>query len=97
MKPHRLHREAGEEYATAAGHYARISPVLGIRFYEEIERLIFEVRMHPTLYRRHVGDIRRHFSTVFPYGVLYHDRLDRVWILAVIPLRRAPDYWVHRL
>ena len=68
MKSHRLHREAEEEYAAAAEHYARISPALGIRFYEEIERLIFEVRTHPTLYRRHVGDIRRHFSTVFPYS-----------------------------
>jgi toxin ParE1/3/4 len=97
VKPHRLHREAEEEYAAAAEHYARISPALGIRFYEEIERLILEVRTHPTLYRRHAGDIRRHFSTEFPYGVLYHNRSDHVWILAVIPMRRAPDYWLHRL
>jgi len=97
VKPHRLHREAEGEYATAAEHYAGISPALGIRFYEEIERLIADVRARPTLYRRHVGDIRRHFSTVFPYGVLYCDRPDHVWILAVIPMRRAPDYWLHRL
>ncbi len=97
MKPHHLHREAQEEYAAAAEHYASISPALGIRFYEEIERLISDVRARPALYRRHVGEIRRHFSTVFPYGVLYHDRSDHVWILAVIPMRRAPDYWMHRL
>ncbi len=81
----------------AAERYARISPALGIRFYEEIERLIADVCTQPTLYRRHAGEIRRHFSTVFPFGVLYHDRRDHVWILAVIPMRRAPDYWLHRL
>lgn len=56
-----------------------------------------EVRTRPTLYRRHIGEIRRHFSTEFPHGVLYHNRSDHVWILAVIPMRRAPDYWLHRL
>lgn len=63
MKPHRPDREAEEEHAAAAEYYACISPALGVRFYEEIERLILEVRTRPTLYRRHVGEIRRHFST----------------------------------
>ena len=97
MKPRSLHREAEEEYAEAARHYAAISPALGIRFYQEIEGLISEVCARPTLYRRHVGEIRRHFSTVFPYGVLYYDRPEQVRILAVIPLRRDPAYWRHRV
>lgn len=40
MKPHRFHPEADEEYAAAATHYANITPQLGGRFYDEIERLI---------------------------------------------------------
>lgn len=40
MKPHGFHREADAEYAAAAEYYGGISPELGGRFYDEIERLI---------------------------------------------------------
>jgi hypothetical protein len=43
------------------------------------------------------GDIRRHFAATFPYGILFEDRPDAVRILAVMPLHRDPDYWLHRL
>jgi hypothetical protein len=62
MKPHGFHREALEEYARAAEDYAKISPELGGRFYDEIEHLIGEICRAPTLYRRIRGPVRRHFS-----------------------------------
>jgi hypothetical protein len=40
VKYHSLHPEADQKYAEAAQHYASISPELGGRFYDEIERLI---------------------------------------------------------
>jgi hypothetical protein len=96
MKPHGFHREALEEYAQAAGHYARISPELGGRFYDEMERLIGDVCRAPSLYRRIHGPVRRHFSTVFPFAILYEDRPDHVRIVAVMPMHRDPDYWNRR-
>lgn len=96
MKPHRFHRSAAAEYAVAAEYYAGINPALGQRFHAEIESLIAEVCTHPTLYRRHSDHTRRHFSTVFPYGVLYRDLPDEVRILAIMPLRRDPNYWRDR-
>ena len=97
MKSHGFHRGADAEYAEAAEHYARIHPDLGARFHDEIERLIAEACAHPQAYRRVRGDIRRHFSTTFPYGILFEDKPDVVRILAVMPLHRDPDYWLHRL
>ena len=44
MKPFAFHPEAGEEYTQAAQYYANIASDLGIRFSDEIERLILEVR-----------------------------------------------------
>jgi toxin ParE1/3/4 len=41
--------------------------------------------------------IRRHFSTTFPYGILFEDRPDHVRIVAVMALHRDPEYWLHRL
>ncbi len=97
MKPHRFHPEADEEYAAAAAHYASVSPELGGRFYDEIERAIAEVCAAPRLFRRIDTDTRRHLADDFPYAVIYLDEPDAVWIVAVAPLKRDPDYWRHRL
>ena len=40
---------------------------------------------------------RRHFTREFPYGIIYVERPADIWILAVMPLRRKPGYWQHRL
>ena len=97
MKPHALHPEADEEYAEAAQHFADISPELGGRFYDEIERLIAEASKRPKLFRQIRPPVRRHFTREFPFGILYVDRPDDIWILAVMPLHREPNYWLHRL
>jgi len=98
VKPHGFHREAEEEYAAAALDCAQISPQLGHRFHDEIERLIADVCRRPALYRVvRAPAIRRHFSTTFPFGLLYEDRPDHGRILAVMPLHRDPDYWLNRL
>ena len=85
------------EYAQAAQEYAAVSPELGGRFYDEIERLIAEACEWPEAYRCICDPVRRHFSTVFPYGILYENKPAVVRILAVMPLHRDPNYWVHRL
>jgi hypothetical protein len=40
---------------------------------------------------------RRHFRLPFPYAVIYIERPDYVWILAVSPFKREPGYWRERL
>lgn len=97
MKSHGFHREALEEYAQAAEHYAKIDPELGGRFYDEIERLIADACRAPMIFRRIRGPIRRHFSTAFPFAILYDDKPDHVRIVAVMPMHRDPDYWLHRV
>ena len=97
MKPHGFHPEALAEYEWAAEDYAAISAELGGRFYDEIERLIGDVCRSPTLFRRIRGPVRRHFSTVFPFAILYEDKPDHVRIVAVMPMLRDPDYWVKRV
>ncbi len=72
-------------------------PELGGRFYDEIERLIAEACAHPRMYRRLRGEVRRHFTAAFPYGILFEDCPAEVRILAVIGLHQDPDYWLHRL
>jgi len=97
VKPYRFHPDADEEYAGAAADYAAISSELGGRFYDEIERLIGEVCAAPRRFRRIEGDVRRRLADDFPFALLYLDEPDGVWIVAVMPLRRDPDYWRHRM
>ena len=66
MKPHSFHPEAAEEYTQAAFYYTRISPALGGRFYDEMERLIDEIRRSPERFRLFDPPARRHFSDVYP-------------------------------
>ncbi len=97
MKPLILHPEAREEYAEAARHYANISPLLGQRFYHVIDRLITGACRTPGTFRFIRKPARRHFTREFPYGIIYVERPDDIWILAVMHLHREPGYWTHRL
>ena len=92
-----LHHEALEEFDAAAAHYAKIDPALGERFYGVIHHLIAEVRQSPGTFRFIRSPARRHFTREFPYGIIYLERPDDIWIVAVMPLRRKPGYWRHRL
>lgn len=47
MKLYTFHPEANTEYTKAAEYYAAVNRELAGRFYDEIERLIVEVRRHP--------------------------------------------------
>lgn len=97
MKAVILHREALEEFDAAAAHYAEIDFALGQRFYATIDRLIAEACASPGTFRFIRKPARRHFTRDFPYGIIYVERPDHIWILAVMHLHRKPGYWTHRL
>ena len=42
------------------------------------------------------GDIRRTLVRRFPYGVMYSDEYEELYIIAVMHLHRHPDYWKRR-
>jgi toxin ParE1/3/4 len=97
VKPHAFHPEADEEHTQAAEYYARSAPDLCRRFYEAIEQLIDEIRRQPERFRLFDSPVRRHFSAVFPYAILYVDQPDRVLIVALMHMKRRPGYWRKRL
>ena len=51
----------------------------------------------PHRFRTIDGETHRHLADDFPYAVLYLNEPDHVWVVAVMPLKRDPDYWKHRL
>jgi hypothetical protein len=97
VKPYRFHREADAEFTDALAHDSGLGADLGGRFYDEIEHVIAEVCAHPLRFRQIDPPVRRRLVPSFPYALLYIAEPDRVWIVAVAPLKRDPNYWKHRL
>jgi toxin ParE1/3/4 len=97
VKPYAFHPEAEVEYVQAAEYYAAIDSSLGTRFFDEVERLISQVRRQPDRFLRFSVLARRALSRQFPYSVIYLDEPDRIWIVAVMHAKRCPSYWRERL
>lgn len=62
-----------------------------------MERLIREVRKQPERFWMFDPPTRRHLSTVFPYTVVYLDKPDRIWIVAIMHGKQRPGYWHARV
>jgi hypothetical protein len=92
-----FHPAADEEFAQAVRYDAEIDPGLGVRFYREIERLIGDVCAHPERYRKIDPSVRRHIGTDFPFALIYLEKPEHIWIVAVMHLKRRPGYWRERL
>lgn len=97
MKAHVFHPAAAEEYAAAVEFYRSIDPELGARFYDEMERVILEIRRRPEWFWQFEPPARRHFSRDFPYAMIYLDQPNRIWILATMNMKREPGYWRERM
>jgi hypothetical protein len=92
-----VHPEGDEEFAGAVRHYSQIAPELGVRFYREMERLFPEVSADPERFRKFDPPARRHFSRDFPYAIIFLEKPDHIWIVAVMNMRKRPGYWRERL
>jgi toxin ParE1/3/4 len=97
VKPFIFHPEAREELKAAGRYYAKRSPDAALRFYEEMDEVLAEIRARPLLRRVFDPPARRHFGAVFPYALIYLDRPDEVWIVAVMHFKQRPGYWRERL
>lgn len=93
----RFHPEAETEFVAAIDWYEARSVGLGADFAAEIHAAIRRAVSMPLAWPRVDGEIRRVLAHRFPYGVLYVSRDGWIDILAVMHLRREPDYWRKRL
>lgn len=97
MKPYRFEREADAEFTAALTYYAQTNAELGLRFYDEVEEALADVCAHPRRARQIDPPVRRRLLPSFPYALLYIDEPERIWIVSVMPLKREPGYWRHRV
>ena len=97
MRSVEFHPEAQDEFISAAQFYERQTEGLGLDFIitvaQTYERLLEFPASGPPFGRQ----LRRLLVPKFPYGLLYRVESERIYIIAVMHLRRRPGYWRSRL
>ena len=88
---------ARKEMTAAIRYYESQLPGLGQRFLSQVEKTIHAIIAYPQAGTPLRKDIRRRLIPGFPFGVLYSESPGEVLVVAVMDLRREPDYWVSRL
>ena len=91
-----FHPEADAEFTGAIDYYEAREVGLGYDFALEVNSAIQRIVAYPRSWPVLDGDVRRCQTSRFPYGVLYAVEESQVLIVAVMHLRREPEYWKHR-
>jgi len=92
-----FHPEAEKEFNKAIEYYEDIEPELGYDFSVEVYLAIQRSVTLPKAWAVLEGELRRSLVRRFPYGVLYSEEADELFIVAIMNLHRDPDYWKDRL
>lgn len=97
MKPVQLHPAARAELHATIAYYEQQQRGLGVALLEEVERLLTLLPHQPWMGAPYKQTAFRtlHLHR-FPYRVVYLDLDDHLWMIALAPDRRRPDYWSRR-
>ena len=96
MGPPEFHRLAEYELNEAAHYYELEEPGLGAAFLIEVDRCLQAIQAAPEAGAVLRGTVRRRLLSRFPYALLYKIKPEGIRILAVMNLRRRPNYWIDR-
>ena len=96
MKAVRFLLPAELELMDGTTYYEAQAHGLGASFLAARELAVKDIAARPECWPIVRAPIRRRLIRRFPYGLLYRDDPDEIVVLAVMHLRRQPDYWLHR-
>jgi len=91
-----LHPQAKEELEQTILFYKKQQADLEKRFIEAAEDAINRVCRNPLLYRKVDDDVRKCRLLHFPYAIVFRIKPAQIEIIAVMHLRKQPNYWQLR-
>lgn len=94
-----VHPDVYSELEDSRSWYEERAQNLGNEFIDEVDRAFSTVQQAPMMwpwYDEQQG-IRRFLIHRFPYAVIYRPISSAIQIIAVMHLRRHPDYWKSRI
>ncbi|MBO3457236.1 type II toxin-antitoxin system RelE/ParE family toxin [Aetokthonos hydrillicola Thurmond2011] len=92
-----FHPDAERELEDATAFYDSISLELGNGFITEVELTINRIEQYPEAWSQLSNNIRRCRIASFPYGIVYSNIEEKIFIIAVMHLQRKPNYWSDRI
>lgn len=94
-----IHPAVYAELEHSRAWYEERANNLGIGFLDEVNKAIKTVRESPSMwpFRDKGRNIRRYLVRRFPYAVVYRVKERTIQVIAVMHLRRHPDYWRGRV
>ncbi|HCC54140.1 MAG TPA: plasmid stabilization protein [Desulfobulbaceae bacterium] len=96
MKAVVFQEDAETEMLEAAAYYEAQQDDLGRRFLAAVQDAINRILLNPSLYPVVEFDVQRCLTKIFPFGVLFRNRPDKIEVIAVMHLHRDPNYWQER-
>jgi toxin ParE1/3/4 len=96
MKPLHIAPIAEDELREARTWYEAQGLGLGRRFVDGVDAVLAGIQENPLRFPVVHEDIRRAIVRRFPYGVFVRDRIDDVFVIAIVHLHRHPDTWKRR-
>jgi len=92
-----FHPAAYEELRYAFLWYQERAQGLGDRFIEEIERAVTTVQQNPSTWPTYSHGTRRFLVHRFPFAIVYTQEEHAITVVAVMHLKRKPEYWQQRI
>jgi len=96
VKPVRFHDEAKAEIAHETLYYNSISKALAEQFVKAVENAVALASEFPGMSTTYKYGTRRFYPRKFPFSVVYLERADEIYVLALAPFARKPGYWRTR-
>lgn len=101
MRKIRIHPDAAEEAAQATGWYEKQRAGLGQDFEVAIRAAMELLGCDPVPSTGTVGasaklGVRRLILKRFPYDIVFIERPDHVWVIAIAHHSRRPGFWQDR-
>ncbi len=89
--------DALQETQESAKYYNSKEYHLGHEFLGEINKGFNAIEENPFLYSNIQGKFRRYLIDRFPFGIIYRIEKDTIYIIAIMHLKRRPNYWKKRI
>ena len=88
---------AEEEFLAALEYYEAESPGLGAAFIDDVEHATSLISSFPSLGSPGLDGTRRVHLRRFSFALVYLERPELIWVVALEHHRRMPGYWLDRV
>lgn len=97
MKRIRIHSQAQQEINEAFEWYFKRSPKAAEAFLSEIGASLAQIAAHLQLYPVYTKNTRKRVLEKFPYSVIFQEKDEVIFVVAVAHAKRRPGYWRVRI